>query len=95
MGMSTRVIGYVFEDDVTYQKHKKVLIACNEAGIKELPKETSEYFGHTYPELCALDEKLEVMIPTHEINEDMVDGYEIIVSEIPRGTYKIRFTNSY
>ena len=93
--MSTYVKGYVSENDATYKKHAKVLIACAEAGIKEMPKETAEYFGGKYPEKCFLEEKLEIEIPLHEYNEDCQDGFEVIVSEIPQGVYKIRFVNSY
>ena len=95
MGMSTRVIGFVSPNDENYKKHSKVLIACIEAGIKELPKETANYFGSTYPEEYLLEEKLEISIPAHEYSADMQVGYEIIVSEIPEGVNKIRFYNSW
>lgn len=93
--MSTRVIGFVSPNDENYKKHSKVLIACIEAGIKELPKETANYFGSTYPEEFLLEEKLEISIPVHEYSADMQVGYEIIVSEIPEGVNKIRFYNSW
>lgn len=73
----------------------KVLNACIEAGISELPKETAEYFGSKYPEQYLLEEKLEIKIPKHEYSEDMTEGFEIIVSEIPEGVHKIRFVNSW
>ena len=97
MGMSTNVTGFVSEDNETYKKHAKVLIACNEAGIKEMPKETAEYFGETYPEKYLLEEVLETKIPYHEFNDSeySASGYEIIVSEIPEGVHKIRFSNSW
>ena len=34
--MSTYVIGFVSDNDETYKKHAKVLLACLEAGIKKL-----------------------------------------------------------
>lgn len=95
MGMSTEITGFVSPEDENYKKHSKVLIACAEAGISELPKETAEYFGSKYPDKCLLEEKLEIKIPKHEYNEDMSEGFEIIVSEIPKGVHKIRFVNSY
>ena len=95
MGMSTNVKGFVSPDDPTYKKHVKVLIACSEAGIKEMPRETAEYFGDSYPEKYLIEEKLEVNVPATEYSGDMEDGYEIIVSEIPEGVHKIRFYNSY
>ena len=95
MGMSTRIIGFVSPENETYKKHAKVLNACAEAGISELPKETAEYFGSEYPEKYLLEEKLEIEISTHEYREDMIEGFEVIVSEIPDGVHKIRFVNSW
>ena len=48
MGMSTRITGFVSPENENYKKHAKVLNACIEAGISELPKETAEYFGSKY-----------------------------------------------
>jgi hypothetical protein len=95
MGMSTRITGFVSSENENYKKHSKVLIACVEAGISELPKETAEYFGSKYPEEYLLEEKLEIKIPKHEYSKDMTEGFEIIISEIPPGVHKIRFVNSY
>lgn len=95
MGMSTRVIGLVSENDPTYKKHAKVLIACIEAGVKELPKETAEYFGSSYPERYLLVEKLTVEIPKRKYNADMEEGLEIVVRDIPAGVEVIRFVNSW
>ena len=95
MGMSTHVTGFVSPENENYKKHSKVLIACIEAGISELPKETAEYFGSKYPEKYLLEEKLEVKIPTSERSNEYSSGFEIIVSEIPDGVHKIRFANSW
>ena len=93
--MSTSVTGFVSPENDLYKKHSKVLLACIEAEIKELPKETAEYFGNKYPDEYLLEKKLEMDIPTHEYNEDSCSGYEIVVSEIPTGVHKIRFVNSW
>lgn len=95
MGMSTYITGFVSPENETYKKHSKVLLACLDADIEKLPKETAEYFGSGYPEKYLLEEKLSIQIPKHKYCEDMTQGFEIIVSEIPEGTYKIRFTNSW
>jgi hypothetical protein len=95
MGMSTNVKGFISDKNELYQKHAKVLKACMEAGIKLLPKETADYFGSEYPEKYLLEEKLKIDIPVKDYNNDMEVGYEIIISEIPDGVYKIRFYNSY
>ena len=95
MSMSTRITGFVSPENDNYKKHSRVLIACIDAGIKELPKETAEYFGSKYPEQYLLEEKLEISVPKHKYGEDMSEGFEIIVSEIPEGVHKIRFVNSW
>lgn len=95
MSMSTSVIGFVSPDDPTYQKHLKVLMACIEADIEALPKETADYFGYDYPEECAAEEKLLISIPIKEWGDENSEGYELIVSDIPEGVHKIRFANSW
>ena len=95
MSMSTYVKGFISDNDKTYQKHAKVLIACLNADIAELPVETADYFGSKYPEKYLLEDKLEIKIPFHKYESEMQEGFEIIVSEIPEGVYKIRFVNSY
>ena len=66
MSMSTHVVGFVSSDDPTYKKHLKVLMACIEADVNNLPKETAEYFGYDHPEECAAEEKLSVDIPLNK-----------------------------
>jgi hypothetical protein len=95
MGMSTRVTGFVSSNNEEYIKHSKVLRACIDAKIGKLPKETADFFGSEYPEEYLFDEKLEIKIKTHVYNEDMTEGFEVILSELPKEVYKIRFSNSY
>lgn len=95
MSMSTKIIGFVSDTDETYKKQRKVLLACIEAGLNKLPPETAEYFGSEYPHENLLDDKLETKIPSHQWSADMQEGFEIIVSEIPKDIHKIRFYNSY
>lgn len=95
MGMSTDVIGFVSPDDETYKKHSKVLMACIEADIERLPKETAEYFGDTCPDESLLEEKLTTELQLHVFRNEYSNGFEILVSEIPEGVHKIRFVNSY
>ncbi len=98
MGMSTIIQGFIPDTDETYQKHKKVLLACNEADVS-LPTETADYFGYNYPELCALEEKLEFKlikgVHYSDFNENMVEGFEIDIRNLPKSISKIRFYNSY
>lgn len=95
MGMSTYVTGFVSPENENYKKHSKVLLACLEAGISELPKETADFFGSKYPEKYLLEEKLEIKIPVKEWGNDYSSGFEIIVSEIPKEVHTIRFANSW
>jgi len=93
--MSTHIKGFIPDTDPTYQKHKKVLIACYEAGIKKLPQETAIYFGNEYPDPYLLEEKLEVDILFNKLDDDSSNHYEVFIKDIPEGVEKIRFSNSW
>lgn len=95
MGMSTHVIGFIAPDNDIYIKHAKVLEACADARISELPRETADYFGSKYPDLSLLEDKLTVKIPVHKYIDIGASGFEVVISEIPAGVEKIRFFNSY
>ncbi len=95
MGMSTHATGYISPENEDYQKHKKVLLVCIEADIEELPKETAEYFGDCLPDESLLEEKLETEVPFTEYSTNMEEGFEILVKDIPKGVYKLRFCNSW
>jgi hypothetical protein len=95
MSVTTSVRGFVSPENDKYKKHAKVLIACIEAGVSELPKETAEYFGSKYPEKYLLEEKLEIKIPMQEYIGNAERRFEIYISEIPEGVHKIRFVNSW
>ena len=95
MSMSIEVIGLISDNNDLYKKHSKVLRACIDAEVQLLPTETADYFGSKYPEEHLFIEKLTVQIPKYKIEEDMVEGYTIKVSEIPEGVEIIRFANHY
>jgi len=95
MGMSTYVIGFVYHDNNDYKKHEKVLIACLEAGIEELPKETAKFFGSKFPRLSLLDSNCGISLPVCEYKNECSGGLELLVSAIPKSVYKIRFVNSW
>ena len=93
MGMSTHILLLKSKHDLEYKKNLKVLLACQEAGVK-LPKEIDEYFGGNgvdnnpeYP--------LELDFEPTKWKGKYKEGYEIDVSKIPSGTKTIRFYNSY
>lgn len=96
MSMSTHIKGFRSADNPEYKKHAAVLKACADANIEWLPKETAKYFGTNRPDLCYLEESLEVDIPKVEWSDgDMRGGFEILVNQIPGGVEKIRFYNSF
>jgi hypothetical protein len=83
------------KDDPTYQKYLKVLLACQEAGIDDIPKEVNDYFGgygiDSDPEF-PLEIKFE---PKEWRKEDGLEGFEIRLNDLPQGVEVIRFFNSY
>lgn len=98
MGMSSHISAFIPDTDATYQKHKKVLLVCEEAGV-ELPKETAEYFGSKSAEKYLLEEKLSVGLKLNqhytEYSADMSEGFEVDLTKLPQGVTKLRFVNSY
>lgn len=98
MGMSKYIKAFIPDTDETYQKQKKVLLACMEAGV-ELPKETAKYFGSEFPEMELLEEKLSVKLKygTHytEFSQDMTEGYEVDLASLPKGVTKLKFCISF
>lgn len=70
-----------------------MLIACIEAGIEELPAETAMFFNSKHPEKYLLEDVLTVDIPVKKWCDENSDGFEIIVSDIPKLAHKIRFSN--
>lgn len=95
MSMSINLVGFRSDNDPKYSKHLKVLIACIEAGIEKLPKETASYFDCDYPEKYLAEEALSMQIPKKEWSDDMQEGYEIAVKDIPEGVEVLRFYISY
>lgn len=96
--MSTNIYAFTPDTDPTYQKHKKILLACKEAEVS-LPKETAEYFWENDPEEYLLEQKLQVELEKwvhyEEYNEEYWAWFEIDVSKIPQWVSKIRFLNSW
>ena len=93
--MSTHIVGYISEDNEIYQQHKQVLLACINAKIKKLPDETALFFNCNSVEMYLLTEKLQIKIPFNIIESENSTDYEVLVSEIPKETFKIVFFNSY
>lgn len=98
MSVRTYILAFIPNTDETYQKQKKVLLACAEAGV-ELPEVTARYFGQSDPDEYLLDHKLEIQLEENvhfEIyNDDMISGIEIELKNLPKGVAKLRFINSW
>jgi hypothetical protein len=95
MGMSTSVRAFIPDTDETFQKHKKVLIACREAGIS-LPKESVDYFGYDETGDWVLEKKLEISLGKETLKEwsdNSSQGFEINIADLPKGVTKLRFAN--
>ena len=93
--MSTYIRGVISSDNEEYKKQSKVLLACAEAGVKELPTETAEFFGSSSPDKYLLDEVLEINLPYYEITEGDKNVFKIDVANIPKAVKYIKFVNSY
>lgn len=99
MGMSTHIKAFILSTDKDYLRHAKVLRACIEAELEELPPETARYFGRKDVNEELLDEKLSFPLERgyhyKDYTEDMVEGYEIFIDKLPKDVNKIRVYNSY
>lgn len=100
MSMYTRIRAFIPDTDETYQKHKKVLLACLDADVS-LPKETADYFDSQEPYEELLNEKLEIELTkgVHyndwETDDEYSEGFEVELKNIPKGVTKIIFCNVY
>jgi len=89
MSMSTHIIGFVPPDE-KWKKMKAIWDACEVAGI-EAPREVWKFFNDQEPD----ERGVEVSVPHKEWGEDMRQGIEINVDEIPKHVKTIRFYNSW
>ena len=95
MSMSTFVKGLV--DDEYHAKMVKAYEACGEAGT-DIPVKLDEYFdsidmdGH---EAVAEDGKKLVELPTRKWADEVGEGFELDVADIPENVKTIRFWNSW
>lgn len=98
MGMSTHIIAYIPDTDPEYQMHKEVLQVCAKNEVS-LPIETAAYFGDSSPQLYLLDEKLEVDlvkgIHFKEWSDESSQGFEVDLTQLPKGVTKLRFYNNW
>jgi len=94
MGMSSSVSFLRSPDNPQYQKMLKARHACEDAGI-DLPQEIRDYFSDQYG---LGDDEAPLTIDCNietEYREEMQEGFEIRIKDIPDGVDVIRFVNSY
>ena len=99
MGISTHIKAFIPDTNPDYQRHRKVALACIEAGVS-LPSETKQYFNHNaLPTHDMLDGKLEIELIKDIHYEDWADessqGFEVDLTNLPKGVTKLRFYNSW
>jgi hypothetical protein len=73
---------------------KDVFKACNIAGI-DPPEEVEDFFGGETPNEDEADFNLEDSDCCRKYENDMEEGFEIIVDKIPEDVTIIRFVNSW
>ena len=91
MSVNLSYDGLKSSDTELYRKHSNVLKACIEANISKLPKETSEFFNATHPDIYLLEEKLTIELPVTKFNDECRQGYKLKVNDIPKECDTIRF----
>ncbi len=89
ISMSANIVLLRDRNDSTYQKYLAILLACQKADV-DLPDEVDNYFGGEYDP----DFPLEIEFEPREWHNEYYEGYEIDISELPKGVKTIRFYNS-
>lgn len=92
MGMKSHVMFLRSKDDPEFKKKAAALNACLDAGV-EPPDEIMEYFNDSYEEDDAL--RIEGTAHKWDPQDGGRQGFDVFVSEIPEGTERIRFYNSW
>lgn len=80
--------------DGKWKQMKDIWDSCNNAGIQP-PDEVKKFFDWEYP---TSDGKLIDITQTPgvvEYSEEMVDGYDIDITQLPEDTTKLRVTYVY
>jgi len=96
MGMSTHLTAFKSRDSKEFKKHEEIFRMCLGHGVS-LPTETALFFrcnSECYGEY-EIEESIEMKIKHHEYCDDARQGFEILVSEIPKDVEVIRFYNAW
>lgn len=92
--MSTHVVGFKDPDD-RYLRLLAVWETCHAAGVRQ-PQEVLDFFGESAENRTGPDPTgVETSIPSHDWRQEMRQGLEVVLAELPPGVTKIRFYNSW
>ena len=86
-------------DPISFKAHKSIAESCWSIAMP-VPQATKDYFGTAWEEFEdseEIGEWVRVDLPTEQFEyfEDMRDGFEVNLDELPEDIRKIRFVNSY
>jgi len=96
MSMTTKITG-VRDLDQDFAKMMQVKLSCEAAGIS-YPQEVKEYFNDPNDSEDDLRREMETVSITDAVsicNQDMVDGFEVDLSRLPKDVKAIRFEIRY
>ena len=93
MSMSSGVVAFRPADE-EWKRMKKVWDACKEANISP-PDEVVDFFNDEFPDKNGVRIDIERTECCKKYSADMMDGFEVDITKLPKGVKIIRFYNSY
>ena len=87
--MSTYIKGFKPPDE-KWLKMKEVYDSCKKAGV-DTPNEVKKFFNYEEPD----DAGVEIDIKTHDYAEEMIEGFDVHLSEVPEDVKILRFYYVY
>ena len=107
MGMSMSLQFFRSLNDPDLSVKLKAAYACKEAGV-ELPPELLEFLGPVFRDHGELPSEMAAAVDSmlslgpewnarkaYEWKDDMMEGYEINLDDLPKGTKRVRFYCSW
>lgn len=91
MGMSSHVTGFCPPDEEFLAK-KRAYEACVDADVS-IPDELINYFGETGPDPSGVE--IDIKAAVIRYSDEMRDGFEVNLKDLPKSVKVIRFFNSY
>lgn len=84
----------VKQTDDRFHKMKAIYDTCQEAGV-EIPSEVYEYFNHEEPNDTGIVIRLSEEPYVTQFHKPGTSGFDVKLSDIPKGLTHIRFKMSY